>query len=812
MRDLLKDLRVGVNSLLRRPGFVAMAIMTLGLGIGASTSMFSIVYGVVFQPLPFADPDRIVKLEPSGAGEWTSWNGANYLDFVEQATAFEAIAGYRQFGFSISDGELPASYRGASVTSGFFKVLGVEPMLGRALSPEVDRPEEPTVVLSHSVWQSSFAGDSEVLGRTVEINGSPYTVVGIMPPGFSYPDGMALWYLASRRVPDTPFEFATDPEQNRGAEYFSAIARLRKDINHEQAQQESSAIAARLADSYPEVNSQLGLQVRPLSAALVGAVRPALLALFGAVGFVLLIACANVANLMLVRAAGRRREMAVRRALGASTYRLVRQLLTESVLLGAAGGAVGLLIAIVGTEALVSLAASQLPRAGDVGISGAVLAFTVLVAMACGLLFGLAPALQARKEDPAAVLQGEAGRLTAGPARGRLRRVLIIAEISISVVLLVGAGLTIRTLARLGAADPGFSQREALTGRLYIPSTKYAEEEEVRGFYRQALERIRALPGVDSAVGVMSLPVSPGISGNLTFIIEGRSFEPGNEPVAGYQAATEGYFETIGLPLLCGRTFTRQDHQESPPVGILSAAAAERFFPGESPLGKRISFNDDQEDPNFQWMTIVGVVGNTLHYGLDQEPRVEIYQPFDQSPWPFMTLVMTTGGNPELLAAPLRRAVTEIDAEQPVSQIRTLREVLHESLARRRFNMAVMSIFAGLALLMAGVGLYSVLSYAVAQQSREIGIRMALGADRYRIIGQVLAAGARPVLLGLAIGTIGAIACTRMISGLIHGIPSLDPIAFTAGLLVLCTISLVAAAVPAIRASRVDPMVSLHRS
>jgi putative ABC transport system permease protein len=775
--------------------------------------MFSIVYGVVFQPLPYDEPDRIVRLEPHKDNEdGSGWSGANFIDFVERSDAFEAIAGYRAFHFSLNDGKYPASFRGACVTAGFFDVLGVPATLGRALSPEIDKPgAEPTVVLSHGLWQSAFGGDPQIIGKPVNLNGVTFTAVGVMPAGFAFPERMMLWYHSKYRVPEPPFDFGTSPEEVRGAEYFSTIARLKTDMSFARAQQESSAIVSSLATQYPDSNFALEVRLLPLSEFVVGTVRPALLSLFGAVGFVLLIACVNVANLMLVRASDRRREIAVRRALGARTMRLARQLLAESVMLGLAGGFVGLLLSVWGTEALVTLAASQLPRAAEVGINGVVFAFSVLVAVGCGLLFGLVPVLQAHKQQPATVLRGEEGRHTGGVARNRLRRVLVAFEIAISVVLLVGAGLMIRTLASVAAADPGFSEREALTARLFIPSTKYAEDDEVREFYRESLRRIRDLPGVRSAAGTLSLPISAGINGDLIFIIDGRSFEEGNEPVAGYQAATDGYFETIGIPLKRGRTFTSADRNGSPLVAILSEAAAEQFFPGEDPIGERISWSGDTQDPEFEWVTIVGVVGNTLHNGLDTTPRSEIYQPFDQAPLPFLTLVIRTQANPEAMTTTLRRTVMEIDPEQPLVQIRTLNEVLHESLARRRFNMVVMSVFAGLALLMAAVGLYGVLSYAVAQRGREIGIRMALGATSWRIIRQVVEEGAPPVLMGLGVGVMASLGFSKLIAGLVHGIPPLDPVAFTLGALVLCLMSVIASMMPAVRATQVNPVDSLRQ-
>ncbi len=813
MDDLIQDLRTGLRGLLRRPGFTLMAVVTLGLGIGAAVSMFSVVDGVILRPLPFPGPDRIVQLYTTSAeGSRDSWSGANFIDFQAQSTLYEATAGYRAHSFSLDDGDFPGAHLGACVTNGFFRVFGIEAPLGRILTPEADPPGgAPAVVLSHALWQTLYGGEPGAVGRTLELNGVPYTIVGVMPPTFDIPEGMELWFTSRLRAPDPPFDFGTSVEEVRGADYFNAVGRLKPEVALAQAQQEGSAITARLAEEYPDSNMGEGFEVVPLHEVMVGNVQGALLVLFGAVGFVLLIACANVANLLLVRATARDRETAVRRALGADRGRLVRQLLTESLLLGLIGGAFGLVLALWGTEALLALAATDLPRAGTVSVDGTVLLFTLGISLLSGLFFGLAPVVQSGGGSPAEVLRQGEGRHSGGRRGSRLRSALIVGEIAVSVVLLVGAALMIRTLAAVGSADPGFTARDALTARVFVPANKYPENEQLWQFYGRVLERVRALPGVRSAAGVLSLPINQGIGAELTFIIEGRPTEPGAEPVAGYQSATAGYFESIGLPLLQGRTFTAEDRVGSPLVAVVSKACADAIFPGEDPVGRHISWNDNTEDPDFEWVTIVGVVGNTLHQGLDSEPRSEVYQPFEQNPWPFLTLVIDTAGRPEALTTPLRRAVMEVDPLQPVTHIRTLRDVLHTSLARRRFNMILMSLFAGLALLLAAVGLYGVLSYTVAQRGREIGIRMALGADTMRVVTQFVREGIRLSALGLGIGLVAALALGRLIGGLVHGIPTFDPLSFSGGVVVLAAVALLASWLPARRAARADPMVTLRR-
>ncbi len=812
MSIFLQDVRIGMRNLLRRPAFTVTALAVLALGIAATSSIFSVVNGVLLKPLPFPHPERLGLLNTTNVdGGLDTWSGANYLDLAAQSTSYETVAGFRAFQFNLDDGEFPGSHRGLCVTNTFFRVLGVDAAIGRTLSPEADPPEgERTVVISHGLWQSRFGGDPAALGRSMELNGTPHTIVGIMPPWFDYTEGMELWFRSSYRVPDPPFDFGANPEGIRAADYFNVIARLKPGVSFAQAQQEGSAIASRLAEQYPDSNRDEGFRIRPLHEVLVQNVHPALTVLFGAGGFVLLIACVNVASLLLVRVKGREQEIAIRRALGEDRIRLARRLLIESGLLGLMGGAAGLALSIWGTDALVALASADLPRAGEVKTDTTVLLFTLLLSVGSGLLFGLIPALQAGRSEPAAILSEGGARHGAGPARSRLMGMLVAAEIAISLVLLVGAGLMIRTLASLNTTNPGFAARDVLTARVFVPANKYAEDSQVRQFYRQVIERVRALPGVRSAAGVMSLPVSHGVDADLSFIIEGRPTETGANPVSGYQTATDGYFETIGLPVLRGRSFAADDRDGSLPVAVVSKAFADKFFPGEDPVGKHISWNDDANAEDFRWVTIVGVVGNSLHYGLDGAPRAEAYQPFDQAPWPFMSLVIAGDGQPASLAPALRRAVMEVDPLQPVTHIRTLSEILHGSLGRRRFNMVLMSIFAGMALLLAAVGLYGVLSYVVAQRRREIGIRMALGADAARVAGHILQEGARPVLLGAGIGFLGSLALSRLIAGLVHGIPALDPVSFACAVLVLVAACLLAVWLPARRAAGMDPITTLR--
>lgn len=812
MGTFAHDIKLAFRSLLRRPGLTLVAIGTMSLGVGASTAMFTLLHGVVIRPLPYPDANTIVRLfvNENQGRQRENWSGANFVDFSAQSTVYEAIAGYRSLQFSVSEGEYPVNVRGVSVTPAFFQVFGVRPLLGRTLSPVTDPPGgERTVVLGHAFWTSRFAADPAVVGRSLQLNDESYTVVGVMPAGFEFPGRAQLWSASRFRVPEPPVPLGDDPASNRGGGYLGVVARLKTDVTLARSGDEAKAIAAKLERDFPDDNRGETVAVVSLHETVVGQVRPALVALFGAVGLVLLIACANVANLLLARATGRAHEVAIRSALGAGRWRLARQFLTESVALGVLGGLGGVLLTYAATGTILSLVGRDLPRAGEISVNLAVLGFALAVSLLSGLLFGFFPALLLTSTDPAGALRSAGGRGLAGGSHGRVRSVLVVAEMAVCLSLLVGAGLLARTLAMLNAQDPGFSERGTLTARINLPGSRLPEEGALRSFQAQVLERVRALPGVTSAGAVLSLPIDPGVRGNLTFNLEGRTFDHLDEQVSGYQVASDGYFETMGIPVLRGRSFTAADNADAARVAVVSQAFAERFFPGEDPVGKRITWGSP-EDPDTEWSTIVGVVGNIRLDGVDGEPRVEAYQPMAQAPWPFMAVVLRTSVPPETLTEPLRRAVVEVSPTQPVERIETMEQILRGSLARRRFAMLLLWVFAGIALIMAAVGLYGVISFSVAQRSREIGIRMAVGADRGRIYTLIFKEAVRLLLAGIVVGGVATVIMGRLISGFLYHVKPADPVAFAAAIAVLATAALVAAWVPARRATRTDPMAALR--
>ncbi len=807
VNSTLQDLRYAVRGLLRSPGFTLVALVTLGLGIAASTSIFSVVNGILLRPLPYPESDRLVELfrtEDDGE-QLDNHSGANYLDIKSQSRSFAGLAGHRNLRYTVITGGTPQLVQAASVTSDFFDVLGVNPVVGRTLSPAIDMPgSQQVVVLSYGIWLSHFGGDAAILGKTLQANDQSYSIVGVMPPGFQFPTDALFWTSSPFAVPESPVDVGEDPASVRNLSWFSVLGRLAPKVTLEQAQAEMTIVAERIRQEHPQVNE--GTLLVPLHESMVGDVKTSLLVLLGAVGLLLLIACANVANLLLVRASGREREIAVRVAMGAGRMRIMRQLVTESLVLALMGGAAGFSLALWGTRALLSLAPDGIPRVAEVGTDLRVLGFTVVTAAATGIIFGLAPAIQTFSlgAGRSATLGGI--RQTASRSRNRLRNVLIVGEVAVSLLLLVGAGLMVRTLATLAAVDPGFDGENVLTARVWIPATKYQEDEDIIAFYRATLDRVNAIPGVQSAGAVLSLPVNSGINGTFTFSIEGKSFEDDADgPSAGFQVATVDYLRTLGIPLLRGRWFTDGDDSEAPDVVVLNQALADEYWPDEDPVGKRMTWGSpDDEDP--RWATIVGVIGNTRHFGLDESARTEIYQPYLQGSLTYLTLVVKSRVDPTTLTAAVRQAVTDVDPAQPISAVATMEQVLFDSLGSRRFNMLLLVVFAVTALVLAAVGLFGVLSYSVSQRSNEIGIRMALGASASGVVGRVMREGVGLTLLGLGIGVAGALGLTRLMRSMIHGVSATDPATFVGGVVLLIAVAAIASCVPAVRASRVDPI------
>lgn len=812
MISLLQDLRSAVRGFLRSPRFTLVAVLTLALGIGATSSIFSVVNGVVLRPLPYPDSDRLVRLYATHPGDDRSVaSGPDFIDWREGSETFEVMAAYRWMNFNLSEGDWPVRLSGISATPDLFSVFAVDALLGRTLSPEIDVPGAArAVVLEYGLWESRFGADPAVLGRQVTISGDPFIIVGVMPAGFDFPGGSQLWISARYRVPEPYYDRGEGLAEVRDVKYLNVVGRLKPGVSLREARAEMRLISERLADAYPDSNRNQGINLLTLRESVVGSVRPLLLVLLGAVGFVLLIACANVANLLLARASGREREIAVRMALGASRSRILRQLLTESVLLALLGGFAGFLLALWGTSGLLALAPESTPRLADVTTDLWVLAFTITVALATGVAFGLTPAFHLFRQSLQGPMQAGAGRQTASRGRRRLRKGLVVCEMTVTLLLLVGAGLMVRTLLTLSNVDPGFDHENTLRAHLELPKSKYGENAQLIAFYRQTLEQVQALPGVRSTGFILSLPIGGAVTSGRSFAIEGRPLVEGEEPVTGYQVASPDYFATLRIPLLQGRLFTEADDENAPSVVLVNQALADRYWRGEDPVGQRMTL-DDPESEDIDWATIVGIVGDTRYGGLDADPRPEVYRPYSQAPPPFMTLVVRAERDLAGLSSAIRNAVMEVDPEQPVFGLATMEDVLSASISRRRFGMFLFGLFAAAAIVMAAVGLYGVLAFSVAQRTNEIGIRIALGARPQRVVAHIVREGLWLGLAGLASGALAALALTRLMSGLIFGVGATDPIAFGLAAVLLTVIALLASYVPARRAAGVNPVVALKQ-
>jgi putative ABC transport system permease protein len=803
-----QDIRFGFRALLRSPATSAVALLTLALGIGANTAIFSVVNGVLLEPLPYLDPGELVVVSESNPGRGFprfSVSPPNFDDWRRQNQVFDGMTAVSQGRFNLTGGERPEAVPGAQVTPEFFRVIGVEPALGRGFVPEEGLPGGPKVaVLSHGLWQRRFGSDPGIVSRQIQIDGESFTVIGVMPPGFTLPSRREIWM-------PLPWDF---PPEMRGAHFFAVFARLKDGVSLERAETEMKTIASRLERQYPESNSGWTTVVRRLQDAVVENVRPALLLLLSAVGFVLLIACANVANLLLARLAAREREIAVRTALGAGRARLVRQMVTESLVLFLVGGALGLLLGSWATRGLVALYGEGLPRGQEVGLDSRVLLFTLLLSLGTGLLFGLAPALSATSGGLFGALK-EGGRAVAGGARGRLlRNLLVLGEVAVALVLLVGAGLLLQSFARLRSVDPGFRADGVLTAEVALPEAKYEAQERQIAFTRELLDRLRATPGVRSAATAFPLPLG-GNGFVLTFSVQGRPEPPnGEEPNANIRLVSPDFFQTLGIRVLQGRVFTPQDNPQSIPVIVINKTMADRTWPGESPLGRRITF-DDTTSPDAAWMEVVGVVADIHHRELDEDAGAEVYWPQLQNPvGGQLSILLRTEGEPTQLAGAVREVVSSIDADLPVEQVRNMEAVVAESLAGSRFQTVLLGIFAAVALILAAIGVYGVISYSVTQRTHEIGIRMALGARRVEVLGLVVRQGMALVLAGVVAGLALALLLVwwlaERLTSLIYGGRALDPLTFVAVPLVLLAVALLANWLPARRATRVDPLVALR--
>jgi putative ABC transport system permease protein len=804
MNTIWQDLRYGARMLLKNPGFTAVAVITLALGIGANAAIFSVVNATLLRPLPFDDPDRLIMIRETKLPQFPEFSVSpgNFLDWKKQNTVFERLVAMQDASFNLIGVSDPERLRGMRVTDGFFAMLGARPQMGRDFLPEEDQPGRANVViLSHGLWQRRFGADPNIVNRAITFSGGSYTVVGVMPARFRFGDGAAEFW--------TPMAFTTEQAQQHGSHYVSAIGRLKSGVALAQARSEMSMIADRLAKQYPDNNTGWNVKLTPLLEYTVSSVKPALLVLLGAVAFVLLIACVNVANLLLARSAAREKEIAIRVSLGAGRWRIARQLLTESAVLALAGGTVGLTLAKWGKDLLLALAPEDLPRLSDVALDGRALAFTAALSLLTGLGFGLFPALQAsniRGPNLNETLK-DAGRGSTDDGRRRLiRGALVVLEVALALVLLVGAGLLIKSFLRLRSVDPGFNPAGALTAQIPLSQRKYPEDSQRVAFYTQLIEKVAALPGVQAAGAAMVTPLS-GNDFVLGFMIEGRPPYPaGGEPNTNYYSVTPGYFKAMGIPLLRGRLFTERDTKDATRVVIINETMAKRFFPGEDPIGKRLHVTMGP----LLYREIVGIVGDVKHYSLDQETKAQTYEPYAQQPFSGMTLVARTSGDPAGLSAAIRGEVLKIDKELPVSNVRTLEQYLSTSIAQQRFSVLLLGIFSAVAMTLACVGIYGVLSYSVAQRRREIGVRMALGAARRDVLRLVVGHAMLLTLIGVAIGLGAAFALTRVMSTLLFGVSATDPTTFGLIALLLVAVALLAALVPARRATKVDPMVALR--
>jgi putative ABC transport system permease protein len=802
MSDILKDIFYGIRSLARHPGFTAVALTTLALGIGANTAIFSVVNAVLLRPLPFDDPERIVWLwdtQPQLATTPTSL--PDFLGWKDQNQSFANLAAYQGGSMFVDAGDGARDVPVGLVTPDLFSVFHVSPILGRTFAGEETLPGRFRVaVLSHSLWQKHFGSDPNVTSRTIQLNGAAYTIIGVMPAGFSYTDRAELW----RPLPIDPAKL--DP----GPHYLNVVGRLKPGVTLAQAQADMSVIAARLSQQYKEKNAGHGVKLEPLANVLVGDISLALYVLLGAVGFVLLIACANLANLTLARVGARQKEIALRTALGASRLRIVRQLLIESVMLALGGGVGGLVLAFWAVRWVVSLSADTIPRAREISIDPRVAGFTLLVSVITGVLFGLAPALQVSRPDLTDALK-ESGRSTTGLRTNRLRSALVVSEVALSLVLLVGAGLMIRSFAKLNEVDPGFRPSQVLTLGVAFLRVKYPENEQVAQVFSQILDRATATPGVVSAGAISDLPLT-GSNISDSFTIEGRPPIPKEaQPSTEYHIVTPRYFESMGIPLLSGRDVAPTDTRQSPNVVVINDAFARRHFAGENPLGHRLKLQGQERDP----LLIIGVISNVRNLALDEQPTPEVYVPFLQDPlFPdyqrSMTMVVRSNSDPGAISGPLRAAVTSVDKSLPVYALKPLTEHLQDSLARRRFNLILLTVFSCVALALAAVGIYGVISYGVTQRTHEMGIRMALGAKPRNVLQLVVGQAMLLVLAGVGIGLLASLALTRLMKGLLFSVSVTDPITLTVISLLMTVIALLACVVPARRATKVDPLIALR--
>jgi putative ABC transport system permease protein len=796
METLLKDIRYGIRSLLKRPAFTVVAVVTLALGIGANTAIFSVINAVLLRPLAYDQPDQLVTFR-------SNQSVPDLADVIAATHTFNGLGGEVLSPLDYTAGAEPIQFQIGQVTGGYFETLGVKAQRGRYIVPDDDKNGGPfVVVLSNALWRRQFGGDEQIVGKTIPLSGNAYTVIGVMPAGFNSPrDNAEAW---------TPVHVSNPLAANfRGVHFLRTYGRLAPGTTIAQAGSEMRLIDQQLATQYPADNKNRATALIPLHERVVGQSRSALLVLFAAVCLVLLIACANFANLLLARAAERSREIVIRTALGAGRWRLIRQLLTESVLISLAGGAVGVLIAWWGTSLLVALKPENLPRLQEIGVDARVFAFTFGLSLLTGVIFGLLPAWTASRAGVSESLKEGGRSATAGRAHQRVRNTFVVVELAIALILLVGAGLLVKTFWKLRNVDPGFNTEHLLTMRVELPEARYKEVDQQTRFRTQALAGINSLPGVQAAM-ISELPLS-GDSLNHDFVIEGRPpIAPGDEPSLETRSVLGDYFHVLQIPLRAGRDFGAQDlDDKAPPVGIANETMVRQYFPNEDPLGKRVRF---VRNPQVEWITIVGVVGDVKHFGLDLPEQPALYSPYTQiNAWKrWMTFAVRTQADRAAMAQAAKQQIWKVDAQLPITRVHTMDEVSAASFAARRFNMLLLTIFSGLALMLAAVGVYGVMSYAVTQRTQEIGIRMALGAQMGDVRRLVMKSGLVLAAIGVAVGLGGAFALTRLMTSLLFAVEPTDKAIFAIVSVCLVLTALIACYLPARRATKVDPLVALR--
>ncbi|HTJ87598.1 MAG TPA: ABC transporter permease [Terriglobales bacterium] len=812
MAGIFQDIRYASRQLRKAPGFAAVAVVTLALGIGANTAIFSVVNGVLLRPLAFKDADRLVRLwhvppQKSFPGIPTfSVSPANYLDWQSQNHVFEQMAVMGYYGFTMTGGDKPEQVDASSVSAGFFSTLGVQPMIGRVPTPDEDKPgRSNVVVLSHRFWQDHFGSNRNIVGQNITLDGTSYLVSGVMPPSFRFPDFAQMW---------TPMAWTDQDKIIRGNHNYMVVARLRPGVDVKQAQAEMNTISSRLEQQYPADDKGWGAIVIPLHADMVSDVRPALLVLLGAVGFILLIACVNVTNLSLARIFARHKEIAIRTAMGASSMRIVRQIVSESVLLALLGGALGLTYAHFGIRLIMNFLANRLPASIEVGLDLKVLAFTAVISILTGVIAGILPALHLSRANVNQALKQGLGRTDTDSSGNRTRSILVVLEVSLSLVLLIGAGLMIRSFQMLHEVNPGFESHGVLTMTPAVSRKTFSQPLQQISFNDRVLERVRALPGVVSAGMIDDIPLGANGS-DQPIAVEGRPVVPmAEQPEVDVRVISSGYISALQIPLLRGRDFDETDVAGRPPSTLISASLAKQFWPNENPIGKHITltfFGTVRE--------VVGVVGDVKSDGLDQNrPPAMLYVPLGQLSAPSaggwrsfsMTLVVRSSAKPASLVSAVSNAVHDVDRNIPVRNVLTMDELVTTSLSQQRFNLMLLSAFAVLALILAAIGIYSVLSYSVRRRVQEIGIRLALGARISDVLRMIVIEGMRPTLLGVTIGIVGALALGQVMSSLVYGVKPTDPLTFLAVAMVLAVVALSATIIPAYRAARVDPMVALR--